>query len=303
MNSTDAEAVQPDPGAEGAAPAPSGGAAPAPTRRAVLGAAAVALTAAACSAPDSGAGATGSASGAPSSPTGSSRAPSAPASGTASTSATGSTGLVRPRIASTPGDDIVNGPRDRSEVALTFHGQGPASLTRQVLAECASAGAHITVFAVGTWVQAAPELARAVLAGGHELGNHTWSHQQMKTLDAATAASEVARGVKALEQAVGTAGWWFRPSGTLHSTARIRDAARAAGYARCVSYDVDPQDFLDPGAAAVRQRTRAQVRAGSIVSLHLGHAGTVEALPGILTDLSRMGLRPVGLSTLLRDAA
>jgi peptidoglycan/xylan/chitin deacetylase (PgdA/CDA1 family) len=210
---------------------------------------------------------------------------------------------VKPGIASRPGDDIVHGPRDRSEVALTFHGQGPASLTKQVLAACKAADAHVTVFAVGTWVTAAPELARAVLAAGHEVGNHTWSHQQMKTLDAATADAEVAKGVSALEKALGSAGWWFRPSGTLHSTARIRAAARRAGYARCVSYDVDPQDFLDPGAAAVRQRTRAQVRAGSIVSLHLGHAGTAEALPGILTDLSRMGLRPVGLSTLLRDVA
>ena len=290
---SDAEPVLPD---------PSPGRTPAPTRRAVLGAAAVALTTAACSTPDHPGGQSGSG--------GSSSSASSPStSGAATTTATGSPtataggGLVKPGIASRPGDDIVHGPRDRSEVALTFHGQGPASLTTQVLEACRAADAHITVFAVGTWVTAAPELARAVLAAGHEVGNHTWSHQQMKTLDAATADAEVAKGVSALEKAVGTAGWWFRPSGTLHSTARIRAAARRAGYARCVSYDVDPQDFLDPGAVAVRQRTRTQVRAGSIVSLHLGHAGTAEALPGILTDLSRMGLRPVGLSTLLRDVA
>ncbi|GAB3433978.1 hypothetical protein GCM10027517_01540 [Phycicoccus ginsengisoli] len=296
MNSSDAEQVPPD---------PNPGAGPAPTRRAVLGAAAVALTAAACSAPDhpaAGGSASGGSGGSASSAA--SASPSASSgTGTPSGTATGGGGLVRPGIASRPGDDIVHGPRDRSEVALTFHGQGPESLTRQVLDACRAADAHITVFAVGTWVQASPDLARAVLAAGHELGNHTWSHQQMKTLDAATADAEVARGAKALAKAVGTAGWWFRPSGTLHSTARIRAAARRAGYARCVSYDVDPQDFLDPGAAAVRQRTRAQVRAGSIVSLHLGHAGTVEALPGILGDLSRMGLRPVGLSTLMRDVA
>ena len=282
-------------------PEPPAGRGPAPTRRAVLGAAAVALTTAACSSPDSSGGESGASS--------SSSSPSkASATGSATTTATGSPtatagGLVKPGIASRPGDDIVHGPRDRSEVALTFHGQGPASLTKQVLEACKAADAHITVFAVGTWVTAAPELARAVLAAGHEVGNHTWSHQQMKTLDAATADAEVAKGVSALDKALGSAGWWFRPSGTLHSTARIRAAARRAGYARCVSYDVDPQDFLDPGAAAVRQRTRAQVRAGSIVSLHLGHPGTAEALPGILTDLSRMGLRPVGLSTLLRDVA
>ena len=203
-------------------------------------------------------------------------------------------------MAATDGPDIVHGPRSREEVALTFHGQGPADLTRRVLEECRKADARITVFAVGTWLAADPALGRAVLAGGHELGNHTWSHQQMKQLGAAEADREVAHGAQALRDAVGSAGWWFRPSGTQRSTATIRSAARLAGYHRCVSYDVDPEDYLDPGAALVRTRTRRAVRGGSIVSLHLGHSGTVEALPGILADLSSSGLRPVTLSSLLR---
>ncbi|MDQ5841197.1 MAG: hypothetical protein M3537_08670 [Chloroflexota bacterium] len=48
-------------------------------------------------------------------------------------------------------------------------------------------------------------------------------------------------------------------------------------------------------------RTLEQVWPGSIVSLHLGHAGTVRALPQILTGLAAKGLVPVTLSRLLRD--
>lgn len=123
----------------------------------------------------------------------------------------------------------------------------------------------------------------------------------MRQLRPSVARTEVRRGQEALTKALGGAGWWFRPSGTPYSTATIRSAAWAAGYARCVSYDVDPQDYLDPGAATVRTRVRRTVRGGSIVSLHLGHAGTVEALPGILSDLAATGLKPVTLSRLLRD--
>lgn len=198
------------------------------------------------------------------------------------------------------GPDITHGPGSSPQVALTFHGQGPAALTQRVLAECRAVGAKITVFAVGTWVAADPSLIRAVAVEGHDVGNHTWSHQQMKLLSGAQARSEVARGATALRQVLGNPGLWFRPSGTHLSTSTIRSAARLAGYERCISYGVDPEDFLDPGAALVRQRTRRGVRAGSIVSLHLGHAGTVEALPGILSDLSRLGLRPVTLTTLMR---
>lgn len=232
--------------------------------------------------------------------------PTSRASTKGSSSATAAPGTATPRsqrpsIASTSGPDIVHGPRSRQEVALTFHGAGDLSLTRSVISECAKAGARITVFAVGQWLAANPSAAHLITAPGHELGNHTWSHQQMPQLDASTADREVARAAAELKKVHGTAGWWFRPSGTPTSTPTIRAAARASGYHRCVSYDVDPQDYRDPGAALVRSRTRASVRPGSIVSLHLGHLGTVQALPGILKDLTSAGLRPVTLSTLLRD--
>ena len=207
----------------------------------------------------------------------------------------------RPSIAQRRGPDIVHGPRSNDEVALTFHGQGPAALTDAVLRACRAAGSPVTVFAVGTWVHGDPSQALALHREGHELGNHTWSHQQMRQLSAAEARAEIRRGREELATAVGTAGWWFRPSGTPRSTATIRAAAWAAGYARCVSYDVDPQDYLDPGARAVRTRIRRAVRGGSIVSLHLGHPGTAEALPAILSDLTRIGLQPVTVSHLLRD--
>lgn len=202
----------------------------------------------------------------------------------------------------TSGPDITHGPTTARQVALTFHGQGPVGMAREILSACARADAAVTVFAVGTWLDQNPHLGAEIVAAGHELGNHTWSHQQMKQLTRAQAVAEAVRGAQALEAAVGTAGWWFRPSGTQHSTATIRAAAAAAGYHRCVSYDVDPEDFRDPGATAVRDRTLRSVRPGSIVSLHFGHRGTVDALPAILTGLRTKGLHAVTLSTLLRDA-
>ncbi|WP_235530604.1 polysaccharide deacetylase family protein [Phycicoccus sp. Root563] len=275
---------------------------PAPTRRAVLGAAltgASALAVASCSTP----------SGQPqASPTSPAR-PASAGSPTSSTSAPTTTaahvagpGSGPPAIALTAGDDITHGPSSTHQVALTFHGQGPADLAHEILRACADAEAGITVFAVGTWLRQNPHLGRQVVAAGHELGNHTWSHQQMKQLSAAQAVDEAVRGAHALEAAIGTPGWWFRPSGTQRSTPTIRAAAAAAGYHRCVSYDVDPEDFRDPGGAAVRDRTLGAVKAGSIVSLHFGHRGTVDALPAILAGLQRKGLRAVTLSTMLRDA-
>ena len=184
-------------------------------------------------------------------------------------------------------------------MALTFHGAGAADITRSVLAELAAAGAHVTVFAVGTWLTAEPALARAVLDGGHELGNHTYSHLPMRRLPLRTATSEVARCAALLRRLVGNRGSWFRPSGTPASTVTIRAAARASGYAQCVSYDVDSLDWTDPGGPAIIHTVLTQVKAGSIVSLHLGHPDTATALPRLLDGLTQRKLRPVTITDLL----
>jgi peptidoglycan/xylan/chitin deacetylase (PgdA/CDA1 family) len=267
------------------------------SRRTVIAAGLTGLTLGACSAPASTPGPTSHGTPHTSAPMTTRTQP-----GSSSGSGSSSGPAPEPAIAKTPGDDIVSGPRDRNAVALTFHGQGPAELVHEILSACHRADAHITVFAVGNWIEATPSLGRDILAAGHELGNHTWSHQQMKQLSPAEAVREAQKGADALRAAVGTAGWWFRPSGTQHSTATIRAAAQAAGYQRCVSYDVDPGDYLDPGASAVRDRTLAGVQPGSIVSLHFGHPGTAKALPEILAGLSRKGLAPVTLSRLLATA-
>lgn len=273
------------------------------TRRAVLAAGLTGIPGAAlvgCSSPAAPAGAGKTSHGATSNPSSSQSAPSASGTPSASASSAAAPG-VAPRVALSSGPDITHGPTTTQQVALTFHGQGPLAMAHEILGACASAQAAITVFAVGTWLEQNPHIGSQIVAAGHELGNHTWSHQQMKQLTRAQAVNEAVRGARALETAVGTPGWWFRPSGTQHSTSTIRQAAAAAGYHRCVSYDVDPEDFRDPGASAVRDRTLAAVQPGSIVSLHFGHRGTVDALPAILAGLHSKGLRAVTLSTLLRD--
>ncbi len=201
-------------------------------------------------------------------------------------------------LARNPQGDLLHGSRTGTALALTFHGAGDPALATRVLAELRSAAATVTVFAVGSWLQANPSMASAILDSGHDLGNHTYHHLAMSSLGAPTADDEVARCAALLRQQTGSIGRWFRPSGTPQSNATIRAAARKAGYSQCVSYDVDSLDWTDPGPAAVTRRVLALARPGSIVSLHLGHAGTVAALPSVLEGLRATGLRPVTLTEL-----
>ncbi|HYY18513.1 MAG TPA: polysaccharide deacetylase family protein [Streptosporangiaceae bacterium] len=197
------------------------------------------------------------------------------------------------------GPQVVHGPRDRPQVALTFHGQGPVAMAEALLAEAERTGAQVSVLAVGTWLEQYPQIAKRILGGGHDLGNHTMHHLDITAMGAADAFAEIAGCARRLRALTGSAGRWFRPSQTQYSTPLIEREARKAGYRTCVSYDVDSLDYTDPGPDAIVSTVLGKTRPGSIVSLHLGHSGTVTALPAILRGLARQRLRPVTLTGLL----
>jgi peptidoglycan/xylan/chitin deacetylase (PgdA/CDA1 family) len=199
-----------------------------------------------------------------------------------------------------PAREVAHGPRTRPEVALTFHGAGDPALATEILGALAQGKARATVLAVGTWLSAHRDLARRITGEGHELGNHTWTHPVLADLGRPAARVEIERCRDLLLDLTGTVGGHFRQSGGAHSTPLVRTLAGAAGYPLCLSYDVDSLDYTDPGPAAVRRNVAAAVRPGSVVSLHLGHPGTLAALPAVLADLAARGLRPVTATTLLR---
>ncbi|MFI1202227.1 polysaccharide deacetylase family protein [Streptomyces sp. NPDC020883] len=195
--------------------------------------------------------------------------------------------------------EIDHGPRNGHAVALTFHGRGDPGLAKALLGEAERAGARVTVLAVGDWLDEQPAMARRVLDGGHELGNHTMHHRNICALPADAAYAEIRQCADRLQKLTGSIGSWFRPSQTRRATGQVIQLARRAGYPHVLSYDVDSLDANDPGAPAVQRTVLDGIRPGSVVSLHLGHAGTVAALPPILDGLRRRGLRAVTTTELV----
>ena len=193
-----------------------------------------------------------------------------------------------------------SGPRGRTMVAFTFHGSGALVLTQEMLDLTKRLSAPITVFAVGTWLQQNPDVAHRILDAGHELENHTYTHPQLRGASAATIGREVVGCRNVLATQTGSGGTYFRPSGMEGNYPQaVMDQAGLAGYPVVCGFDVDPSDYLDPGAAAIETRVRQGLKPGSIVSLHLGHAGTVSAFPTLVADARAKGLEPVLVRDLL----
>ncbi|MEU6381556.1 polysaccharide deacetylase family protein [Streptomyces sp. NPDC046909] len=188
---------------------------------------------------------------------------------------------------------LTHGPRTHPRVALTFHGNGDPATARALLREAEQGGARITVLAVGTWLDEHPEIARRILDGGHDLGNHTLHHLGVNDMSEAEARAEIEGCAQRLRRLTGSIGSWFRPSRAARASPLVERLARRAGYPNVLSYDVDSLDFTSPGAPAVSRKVLGEIRNGSVVSLHFGYADTVAALPAVLEELDRRGLAAV----------
>ncbi|WP_089116623.1 polysaccharide deacetylase family protein [Streptomyces sp. SS07] len=199
---------------------------------------------------------------------------------------------------------IAHGPRDRPRVALTFDGRGDPDLARTALARCERAGARVTVLAVGTWLADHPGLARRILDGGHEIGNHTEQHLDLAALDERAAYEEITACARRLRRLTGSIGSWFRPSPTAYASPLVQRLARQAGYPHVLGCDVESRDHAATRVATVTRKVAGELRNGSVVELSLGRPVTVEALPLLLAEIGRRGLHAVTATELLdRPAA
>ncbi|WNF29703.1 polysaccharide deacetylase family protein [Streptomyces sp. C11-1] len=194
---------------------------------------------------------------------------------------------------------IVHGPRNRPRVALTFDGRGDPELARTALARIERAGARVTVLAVGSWLAEHPGMARRILDGGHEIGNHTEHHLDLAALDERAAYEEITTCARRLRRLTGSIGTWFRPSPTPYASPRVQRLAQRAGYPHVLACDVESLDHAATGVAAVTRKVAGELRNGSVVGMSLGRPVTVAALPLLLAEIGRRGLHAVTATELV----
>lgn len=106
---------------------------------------------------------------------------------------------------------IYSVPTNQRVAALTFDDGPDPQFTPRVLEILAEHGIKATFMAMGFNAEHHADLMREVIAAGHEVGNHTWTHKDLSTVGAADAAYQIRRGREAIEQITGTDVRFFRP--------------------------------------------------------------------------------------------
>ena len=194
---------------------------------------------------------------------------------------------------------IAHGSRRLHAVALTFD-DGPGAVTGALLDVLGRHGAGATFNVLGERIAGREPVLREMAGAGHELGVHGWSHGDHRD-DPGARARDAGRTADAVAMACGVRPRLFRPPFGL--TDGRREAAVAAHGLTTVLWDVDPRDYEEPGARALRARARATIRPGSIVLLHDDRpelVPTAEAVDELLGVLRRRGWSAVTVPELLR---
>ncbi|MFE0020925.1 polysaccharide deacetylase family protein [Amycolatopsis sp. NPDC059021] len=185
-------------------------------------------------------------------------------------------------------------------VALTFDdGPDPAG-TEAILDVLRQRQVPATFFLIGRDLAAHPELGRAIAAAGHEIGNHSFSHERMIGVTPGWVADEV-EATDALIRATGYQGAiHFRPPNGKKLFALPHYLAEHGR--TTVTWDVEPDSAGTPGTDRIVEDTVAQARPGSIILLHAMYPGrdaTRRAIGPIIDRLKQRGLRFVTVTQLL----
>jgi peptidoglycan/xylan/chitin deacetylase (PgdA/CDA1 family) len=192
---------------------------------------------------------------------------------------------------------IKSGPATGRRIALTFDDGPEPGVTDKILDELKARNCLATFFMIGRQVAAHPDLARRVLAEGHEIGNHTATHRKLTTLPDDQVEQELHDAERTFEDLLQHKPRWFRPP---FNEFRKTQARLATCYGlQVVLGSLDSFDWMGrPGADTVRHVLEKAVP-GSIIVCHDTLPETAHFVGSILDGLRDKNLEPVTLSTLL----
>jgi peptidoglycan/xylan/chitin deacetylase (PgdA/CDA1 family) len=188
-------------------------------------------------------------------------------------------------------------------VALTYDDGPHPVYTPQILSILRKYRVKATFFMIGKNMDKYPEIVRRVVADGHAIGNHTYTHPSDINADSrAQAKGEMEACEKTIERLTGRRSYLFRPpKGFMDEI--VYSAAKRMGY-RTILWTVCADNHTAPTPRLMADRVLSQVRPGAIVLIHDGYLPIrwkdVRATPLIIEGLRREGYRFVTIPELLR---
>lgn len=185
------------------------------------------------------------------------------------------------------------------KIALTFDAAWGNEDTQKILEVLKKHDVHVTFFMTGGWVENYPDDVKAILAAGHDLGNHSENHKNMSQLSDAEKKEELMKVHDKVRTLTGYEMFLFRPPYGDYDNAVV-NVAKDCGY-YTIQWDVDSLDWKDYGVDSVIKTVteHKHLGNGSIILCHNGAKYTAQALDTLITKLKEKGYTFVPVSELI----
>jgi peptidoglycan-N-acetylmuramic acid deacetylase len=203
-----------------------------------------------------------------------------------------------------PWSQVVKVAPGNKRIALTFDAGASGETWPQIMATLKERGIHITMFFTGKFAEQYPDAIKAAVADGHELGNHTYSHLDSRTLTDAQLINELSRTESIIQNLTGatTKPYWRPPYGAYNN--HVLQVAVSQGY-RSIYWTLDSLDSVGQPKTPdfifnrVTNPPKGINLDGAIVLQHFGSQASADALPRELDTLKEMGYQVGTISQLL----
>lgn len=168
-------------------------------------------------------------------------------------------------------------------IALTFD-DGPGDYTDHLLDTLDAYGAEATFYLLGSKVADNPETVKRMADEGHEVGNHSWDHEDLTELSPEEIGADLARTDKAIAAATGSEPETVRPP-----YGALNESVHESVTQPMMLWDVDTLDWKSRDSGKVTDVAVEETSEGSVLLFHDIHRSTVEAIPQVLEQLSQQG--------------
>ncbi|NSW75231.1 MAG: polysaccharide deacetylase family protein [Candidatus Atribacteria bacterium] len=182
----------------------------------------------------------------------------------------------------------------KNKIALTFD-DAPNGATGEILRILKEEKVRATFFLIGSQVKKYPDVARAIVQEGHEIGNHSHSHRIDESFTLEEILQDLRQAEEIIKDVTGCIPSYFRPPRGF-TNGKIKEACGMMGYS-IVMWWVDSRDWQLEGQE-ILDGVCAHVRSGGIVLLH-SLPQTAQILSQMIQALEKKGYMLVTISDLL----
>jgi len=197
-----------------------------------------------------------------------------------------------------PPSPIYKGHPDKPMVTFIINVAWGNEYLSEMLATLKKYNVSASFFLEGNWVKKNPELAKMIVSAGHEVGNHSYSHPDMKQLTADKAREQMIKTNEIIEAATGEKCKWFAPpSGSYRDeTVKIANELNM----KTVMWTVDTVDWRKPSPEVLISRVMSKIDKGSMVLMHPTES-TAKSLDQLITLIQKKNLQIGTVTELMNE--